>query len=108
MALGGQTRAAFAVQPLQLEIAIVEGVHKMRRRAARLATGDGAVFDHDHALSGAGEQVGGGEAGDAGADDAYVGATIRSERAADGDSDSHPDRRGLAPSGSIGTSGDSA
>ena len=72
VAVGGEPRALAAVQLLDLEVAVVEHVGEVRGGRLRHAAGDRAVVEHRHLLARAGEQVGGGQAGDAGADDADV------------------------------------
>src|SRR5205085_1835070 len=72
VARGGQRRRLGAAGALQLGVAVVEGVGQVGGGPAGLAAGDRAVVQHDDRLARAGQQVGGTEAGDAGADDADV------------------------------------
>jgi len=48
MALCGEARALFAVESFEFEVAIVQGVRKMRCRAAGLASADASVFEQNH------------------------------------------------------------
>ncbi len=72
VALGGKPGPVLAVDLLDLDVAVIDGVGQVGGRALRLSAGDGAVIQHDDALALAGEQVGRGQPGDPRADDADV------------------------------------
>lgn len=78
----GQARPGRAVDPLDLEIAVVDGAAQVRRGAMGLARPRLAIVDHHHIAAVARQQVGGGEAGDAGADHHHVRPLILPQRRA--------------------------
>ena len=63
-----------------LHVPVVDDVREVRRRDARLPATGLPVVDHDHRASFTREQVRGRQAGDAGADDADVGARVLLQR----------------------------
>ena len=65
---------------LKLGVALAEDGAEVRRRPLGFAAGDGAVVENDDFLPGSLELEGGGQAGDAGADDAHVRDTVSRER----------------------------
>ena len=96
VALGGETRAALAVQTLQLEVAVVERVDEVRGRPARHAAADGPVIEYDNGLALAREQVRGCHPRYPCADDAHVGARVFRKRGLGRHhSRRHPDGSGL-------------
>src|SRR6185503_20918009 len=79
VALRGQTRPGFAMNGFEVVEAVVERAGQVRGGAARLAAPDGAVVEDDHGASLLGEQVRGGEAGDARPHDADVRDEVRGQ-----------------------------
>jgi len=75
----GQPGAVPAVQPLQLEVSIVQRIGEVCRGAAGLSPADGAVLQNDDPLPRLGQGVGRRNARDPGADDADLGAKILPE-----------------------------
>jgi hypothetical protein len=72
MALGGEARALVAVQPDHLGVAVVDHRREVGGRHAGLAVPGRAVVDQGDRSPFSAEEVGGRDAGDAGADDADV------------------------------------
>jgi hypothetical protein len=68
--------AAFAVEFLEIVIAIVQRVHQVRGGARRHPPADGAVIQHDHFLASVTQLIRNRQSGNARADDADVRRTI--------------------------------
>ena len=93
VALGGKPGPVLAVDLLDLDVAVIDGVGQVGGRALSLSAGDGAVIQHDDALALAGEQVGRGQPGDPRADDADVRLHVLRQRLMPRDRGGlHPDR----------------
>jgi len=80
MALRRAPRAVFAEQAFEVVVAIVQRAAQMPAGARGLAAAQVALFEHHHVAPFAGQLVGGGQAGDAGADDADVALRVGGER----------------------------
>jgi len=77
---GCQPGTFLAVHLLDVVVAIIEGSGKVGGGATRLATTDWSVVDQNNSAARAGEQIGRGHAGDAGAYDANVRPQILGKR----------------------------
>src|SRR6185436_10429741 len=80
VAVAREPRAVGAVQPQHLLECVVDDVRQVRGRYRRLPVADVPCVDHDDRPSLPREQVRGGQAGDAGADDAHISGGIALER----------------------------
>jgi hypothetical protein len=80
VALGGEPRAALAMEPLEIHEAIVQRIDEVRRRRAGLPAADRAVFDDHHRFPNLGKQISSGESGDTSADDANISRGVEGER----------------------------
>jgi len=95
VALGSKARTIPAMQALDRDIAVVERAAQMRGGAASLAAGDRSIIQHHDLAAGTGHAIGNGQASDARADNADVGAQIARQRATSRDArDAHPQRAG--------------
>jgi hypothetical protein len=96
VALGGEARAAPAVEAFEFVEAVVEGVREVRRRARSLAARERAVVQDDDGLALSRQEVSRRQSRDACADDAHVRARVRVERRIRRHfRRRHPDRSGL-------------
>jgi hypothetical protein len=80
VAFCGELRTPGAVKSFDLEVAVVERIRKVRRRAMRFTRCDPVLVDDDDGAAFEREHVGDAEPGDAGAYDADVRAGIGLER----------------------------
>src|SRR4029079_18291230 len=95
--LDDQSRPVVAVNVLEHVDAIVHRIGEMRGGASRFAAADGSVIDDDHFFPGLRKQISGGQSGDSGPHDAYVGLRISVERGKCRDLEGAvPDRSGVS------------
>lgn len=74
--LRGELRPFFAVHALDFHVAIVDGGGQMGGGPLGHAAADPSVIQDRHRLAFPGKKIGGGHAGDAGADNAYLGMDV--------------------------------